>query len=185
MPTNHTLNAVLSDEGIDTFPDWPTRLADRLSEIQPGVFATETLQASPWDIGAWKAAFGSRQSDIALCGFAGYGIQSMAFHLYLRHGPLVLMIQTSWGGFDSPEDRAAVASGAIGLANDVMDLAQSVQDMGRWPSGQTLWIVDSDFSASDYAWCSSGGPAPRLDSEQSILGAINELEALRAPEQTS
>lgn len=180
MASHPALNTLLGEETLDTFPEWPSHLADRLSEIQPGLFATEPSEASPWDLGAWLEPLSERRTDFALCGFAGYGIQSMAFHLYIRLGPLILLMQTSWGAYDSAEDRAASASGAVALANDVIALAQRAQANGHWPVGKMLRIIDSDFRQSGCAWGTSSEPMPSLDPGKSILGILNELEALIA-----
>ena len=183
---HHTaLNSMLSSEGLDTLPDWPTNLASRLTEVADGIFATDPVPVSPWDLGHWQSILADLPGDFALCGFAGYGIQSMGFHLFLKRGPLILMIQTAWGGYAPDEDQAESASGAVGLANDIIDLAERVQSTGRWPDRQFLWVIDSDFRDSGCVWTEGSAPPADIASGESVLGALNKLEALLASEQPS
>ena len=181
MPRNPSLDALLARERIDAFPDWPADLGQALTEIDPGLFATEPIEASPWDLAGWRTQLLNRETDLALCGFAGYGVQSFAFHLFVRSGPLVLMVQTAWVAYESPEAQADSASGAISLANTVIALAQQVRSLGRWPAEQTMLIVDSDFAQSGWAWIRSHETEAAPALRGSTLGAINALDALAGP----
>ena len=181
MPSNPSLDALLAREQIDTFPDWPADLGRALIEIDPGLFATEPIEASPWDLTAWQTRLLRDETDHAICGFAGYGVQSYAFHLFVRYGPLVLMVQTAWGAYQSAGEQAASASGAIGLANTLLALAQQVRSRSQWPAGQTLLVVDSDFAQSGWAWIGSDDRATAPALRGSTLGAINALEDLADP----
>jgi len=172
------LNSMLGSEGLDTMPEWPASLASRMSQVADGIFASEPITVDPSEFDQWRATLSEFRGDFALCGFAGYGIQSIAFHLFVKHGPLILLMQTAWGGYESNEDWAASASGAVGLANRIIELAESVQSQGRWPADQVLWIIDSDFSDSGCVWTQGSAPPADLASGISILSALNSLEAL-------
>lgn len=181
MPRNPSLDDLLARERIDTFPDWPADLGQALTEIDPGLFATEPIEASPWDLAAWRARLVDRQPDLALCGFAGYGVQSFAFHLYVRSGPLILLVQTAWSAYEDHDKQAGAASGAIGLVNTVLALGQRVGALGRWPTGQSMLIIDSDFAPSGWAWVGADEPDAVQTLRGSTLGAINALDELAGP----
>ena len=185
MAHNTALNSMLGSEGLDTMPEWPAGLAGRMSQVADGLFSSEAVTVSPSDIGQWQTTLSEFRGDFALCGFAGYGIQSIAFHLFLKQGPLILLMQIAWGGYETDEDRAASASGAVGLANHIIELAERVQSQGRWPADQVLWIVDTDFSDSGCVWAQGKAPPANLSAGVSILSALNSLEALLASAQPS
>ncbi|MFM7570746.1 MAG: hypothetical protein ACKO8O_18860 [Betaproteobacteria bacterium] len=178
MAPHTALNSMLGSEGLDTMPEWPAGLAGRMSQVADGLFSSEPVTVSPSDLGQWQITLSELSGDFALCGFAGYGIQSIAFHLFLKQGPLILLMQTAWGGYQSQEDRAASASGAVGLANRFIELAESVQSRNRWPADQVLWIIDSDFSDSGCVWAQGTAPPNNLSAGVSVLSALNALEAL-------
>lgn len=100
-----------SEAGL-SLPPVPQRFISKLRTIEKWCFATrriEPMQMYFFDRYIPEALTGQCKDYVAFC-HAGHGINSYALTYHLVDGPLILMVQTGWGGAYSDN---AVASARV------------------------------------------------------------------------
>lgn len=174
------LEAHLRRLGFDALPNFPDALRQALREERPLLHSSFALEADADDLPAWADLMRGEPSGSALCGFAGYGVQSGFFVLHWRHGPLILLSRTHFGALGDPARDVRRASGMIALANALMVRAENLYAASLWPKGRLLLVVDDEFDDSGWCWIEEAYALESytLDTSLGLAGAFAALEAL-------
>jgi hypothetical protein len=169
---------------FDALPAFSDTLRQSLREESPGLHASLHLEANPVDFPAWADLFRTEEADAALCGFSGYGVQSVFFLLHWRHGPLILLSRTHFGAFGDAARDAGRASGLVALANALMLRADELQASGLWPEHRLMLIIDDELDGSGWCWINAAHELESytLDTSLGFAGAFAALDLISPSE---
>jgi hypothetical protein len=175
--------------GIDERPTLGERAVSGLREETPGLHGSLAIEQSPDDLWAWARALARQEDEALLCGLTGYGIQSRFWILYWRRGPLVLLARVAFGALEDARWAARSASGSIGLANELVRLAEHQVTAGCWPAGRLMLVVSDERDGQGWCWLNPDSlplaGRVRLDTRLGLLGAFEAIRLLSGSPQPS
>ena len=151
QPWTDALN-LLAENGLPAPPPlsvWPTEV-QRYSE---SIFGTWKPSHSLYELeDVLREAFENAPDGAMVAGFDGHGVQSWAFHVVVRTGPIVVGIQVEAGGFyTNPETSATALEGAWELLVDIVETTNKIASTER-----ILVICDADFAGHRWGWATRG-----------------------------
>lgn len=139
------------------FPRIPEELGARLQELEPWVFSTRPLPASPYEIRQFVEEVRSGVvDDYAVLAHAGHGVNSYALHYYLVRGTLALFLQLGWGGVysDDVRDREHIRQCFL-MVGKLLKATGKTVPAKRMAGSDRLLVVGSDLYGSE--WCPPRG----------------------------
>ncbi len=186
--TNHSVlqqaQQQFAKEGLP-FPYVPAAIQSRLQAVTPWVFSTRADDQTPYDLDSFVASYleAAEPESYLLFGHDGHGINSYAMHYYWVQKHLALFDQIAWGGVYTDNDFASKMMRVhFAQLQGVIQLVERTQASGKWPKGQRLIAVMSDFRPSRWVMFRHGDMqwVDEPSGLEALLGASLAVEALLA-----
>jgi hypothetical protein len=150
--------------------------------IDSHCFASWPAATAPYDFEpAVREAFEQAENQIGLLGFDGYGFNSWAMHAIWRRGRLLVGFQSAAGGAftDADQSRERIEA-SWEVLSEMAELLTRQERAGKWPSGRTLVVIDSDLHEGRWAWLADGADWDAADWKIGWSAAMEALDALEA-----
>lgn len=173
--------AVFSGESL-RMPFVPERLAVAVRSRGALVFGTREAEEGLYALEHYVSELEQPGlGDYLLMGFDGHGMVSQGLHYYLVSGPLALFLQLSYGNpfADEATSRRRI-DGALGLAEQLYRDIADAEKGGKFPSGQRLVVVESDFSSSRWGWVVNGDALVAENTAHALLDGLMSVRKLLA-----
>ena len=163
------------------FPPVPGHLEGLLRPAGPAWFATGPVASSPYGLEDLLARAQGGNTDWAVIGFDGHGVNSWAAHCYVVIRALALFVQLPWGGiYTNPararQDIAAMFDWAARL-QATLARAEAARHV---PPGLQLQVVASRFTPARWRWTGGErvGAAPWNPPAGMLATILSEADCL-------
>lgn len=140
-------------EGLDV-PPIPPSLDMQLRSISETAFASRDVDWTLYDLQMFvdELVSGQAPAPYVAFGLAGHGIASQGVHYYNVTEHAAVFLQVRWGTiFDDPEAAGRYAA-LVRISRRLLDGVDASVAAGKFPAGNRLVVVHSDFQGSRWTW---------------------------------
>lgn len=154
QPNGLSLARQFFDSQQLNFPFVPEDQKEQIQYLDPGVFGTEEVDSSLYDLPKYlKSALSEKVHNFVVFGFAGHGIGSHAMHYYAVNDHLALFFQKGFGNVGrDPDDERFNVNGLFESAKHFFKYMNEAVEADKIPEGKRLFVVISDFYPEGSGW---------------------------------
>lgn len=154
QPSGFSLAQQFFDSQQLVLPFIPDEKKDHIQYLDPGVYGTEKIEDSLYDLPKYlKGALSDKVHTFVLFGFAGHGISSHAMHYYAVSDHLALFFQKGFGNAQRDvQDEREKVNGVFHSAQFFFDTMNKAVKAGKVPEGKRLFVVISDMHPCGWGW---------------------------------
>lgn len=157
-------------------PGLPAALMQRLLQVGPQLWASESGLPHPEDLPQWIRLAQRHDGELLQIGFSGRGINSWSLHLNLVQKGLAVFLQCRWG---NAYDDAAVSrrriEGVMGFIDMMLLRCAKPEANALVESGERLIVCFADHFPSRWQWRSEGDQWHQ-DGDFTLLAAVGSLD---------